>query len=59
MDSSSATGRRALFAYAETRLIQGDTLAAALAYQTIVSDTGVSDSFSEKARAKLAVLGLK
>jgi tetratricopeptide (TPR) repeat protein len=58
MDSSSATGRRALFAYGETRLIQGDTLAAALAFQAIASDGRVSDSFSGKARARLAALGL-
>jgi TPR repeat protein len=58
MDSSSATGRRALFAYGETRLIQGDTLAAALAYQAIASDPAVSDSYSGKARARLASLGL-
>ncbi len=58
MDSSSATGRRALFAYGETRLAQGDTLAAALAFQAIVSDATVPDSFSEKARARLAALGL-
>jgi tetratricopeptide (TPR) repeat protein len=58
MDSSSATGRRALFAYGETRLIQGDTLAAALAYQAIASDAEVSDSFGGKARARLAALGL-
>lgn len=58
MDSSSATGRRALFAYGETRLIQGDTLAAALAYQAIVSDAMVPDSFSGKAGARLAALGL-
>jgi tetratricopeptide (TPR) repeat protein len=48
----------ALFAYGETRLIQGDTLAAALAYQAIVSDAVVSDSYSGKARARLAALGL-
>ena len=58
MDSSSATGRRALFAYGETRLLQGDTLAAALAWQAIAADAAVSDSFSVKARAKLAGLGL-
>jgi hypothetical protein len=58
MDSSTATGRRALFAYGETRLIQGDTLAAALAYQAIASDAAISDSFSRKARARLATLGL-
>jgi hypothetical protein len=58
MDSSSATGRSALFAYGETRLAQGDTLAAALAFQAIASDTAASDSFSGKARARLAALGL-
>jgi tetratricopeptide (TPR) repeat protein len=58
MDSSSAAGRRALFAYGEIRLIQGDTLAAALAYQAIAADSGSSDSFSRKARARLAALGL-
>ncbi len=58
MDSSSAAGRRALFAYGETRLIQGDTLAAALAYQAIAADTAASDSFSRKARARLVDLGL-
>ena len=57
MDSSSAAGRQALFAYGETRLIQGDTLAAALAWQALVSDD-VSDSFGGKARARLAALGL-
>lgn len=58
MDSTSATGRRALFAYGDTRLVQGDTLAAALAYQAIASDSRVSDSFGGKARARLAALGL-
>ena len=58
MDSSSATGRRALFAYGETRLRQGDTLAAALAYQAIASNAEVSDSFGGKARARLTALGL-
>ncbi|MBA3318176.1 MAG: hypothetical protein H0T50_08815 [Gemmatimonadales bacterium] len=58
MDSSSATGRSALFAYGETRLVQGDTLAAALAYQAVASGAEVPDSFSRKARARLAALGL-
>jgi hypothetical protein len=58
MDSSSATGRGALFAYGETRLIQGDTLAAALAFQAIASDPAASDSFGGKARARLAAIGL-
>ena len=58
MDSSSATGRSALFAYGETRLVQGDTLAAALAFQAIVSDPVASDSFGGKARGRLAAIGL-
>ena len=58
MDSSSTTGRGALFAYGDTRLIQGDTLAAALAFQAIASDLVASDSFGGKARARLATIGL-
>jgi tetratricopeptide (TPR) repeat protein len=58
MDSTSATGRRALFAYGETRLIQGDTLAAAIAFQSIAAEAGVTDSFGGKARARLAAIGL-
>ena len=58
MDSTSATGRRALFAYGDTRLIQGDTLAAAIAFQAIAADPEVTDSFGGKARARLAALGL-
>ena len=57
MDSSSATGRAALLAYGDTRLAQGDTLAAALAYQAI-ADPAVSDSFGRVARARLSGLGL-
>jgi tetratricopeptide (TPR) repeat protein len=58
MDSSSSVGRRALLAYGETRLQQGDTLAAALAYQAIASDSTVSDSIGVTARVRLARLGL-
>ena len=58
MDSTSATGRQALFAYGETRLAQGDTLAAALAFQAIAAEGAVSDSFTGKARARLETLGL-
>jgi tetratricopeptide (TPR) repeat protein len=58
MDSTSAVGRQALFAYGEARLGQGDTLAAALAFQAIASEPEVSDSFSEKARARLGDIGL-
>jgi len=58
MDSTSAVGREALFAYGETRLAQGDTLAASLAFQTIAAQPGASDPFSEKARARLEAIGL-
>ncbi len=58
MDSTSAVGRQALFAYGETRLAQGDTLAAALAFQTIAGQPAASDPVSEKARAKLEAIGL-
>lgn len=58
MDSTSAVGRQALFAYGETRLAQGDTLAAALAFQAIAAETRVSDSFGGKARAMLDAIGL-
>ena len=37
MDSSTPTGRRALLRYGGARLVQGDTLAAALAFQTVAS----------------------
>jgi hypothetical protein len=39
-------------------LIQGDTLAAALAFQAIAADAAVSDALSGKAQARLAALGL-
>ena len=58
MDSTSPAGRQALYSYGETRLVQGDTLAAALAYQAILSDPAVSDSFDGKARARLTAIGL-
>jgi hypothetical protein len=57
MDSSTATGRRALLRYGGTRLVQGDTLAAALAFQTVAS-RGTADSMGEAATARLSALGL-
>jgi tetratricopeptide (TPR) repeat protein len=57
VDSTSATGRRALLRYAEARLTQGDTLAAALAFQTVVSG-GAVDSMGTTAAGRLAALGL-
>ncbi len=58
MDSTSETGRRALYSYGETRLVQGDTLAAALAFQAVASEQAISDSFGPRARERLAALGL-
>jgi hypothetical protein len=57
VDSTTPTGRRALLRYAATRLAQGDTLAAALAFQTVVSG-GTVDSMGEAAAARLSALGL-
>jgi tetratricopeptide (TPR) repeat protein len=58
MDSTSVAGRQALFAYGETRLAQGDTLAAALAFQAIAAEPTVTDSFTAKARSRLEAIGL-
>ena len=58
MDSTSAVGRQALFAYGETRLVQGDTLAAALAFQAIAAEPEIADSFDAKAGAMLDAIGL-
>jgi len=59
VDSSSVTGRRALVSLGDLRLFQGDTLAAALAFQTAVSaSTSGRDSIGEVARIRLARLGL-
>lgn len=58
MDSTSAVGREALFAYGDTRLAQGDTLAAALAFQAIAAEEKVADGFGRKARARLEAIGL-
>jgi tetratricopeptide (TPR) repeat protein len=57
MDSSTPTGRRALLRYAADRLVQGDTLAAALAFQTVASG-GTVDSMGQAAAARLSALGL-
>jgi len=56
VDSSSMTGRRALLRYALARLTQGDTLAAALAFQAVVT-AGAADSAGQAAVNRLASLG--
>lgn len=57
VDSTTSTGRRALLRYAGARLAQGDTLAAALAFQTVASG-GTVDSMGQAAAGRLAALGL-
>jgi tetratricopeptide (TPR) repeat protein len=57
VDSSTSTGRRALLRYGGARLAQGDTLAAALAFQAVASG-GTADSMGEAAVSRLAELGL-
>jgi hypothetical protein len=60
VDSGSVTGRRALVSLGDLRLFQGDTLAAALAFQTAVSASGAErDSIGDVARIRLARLGLE
>ncbi len=56
VDSTTMTGRRALLRYALARLTQGDTLAAALAFQAVVT-AGAADSAGQAAVNRLASLG--
>ncbi len=57
MDSSTVTGRRSLLRYGEARLVQGDTLMAALAFQA-AAPAGGTDSIGEAATARLHGLGM-
>ena len=57
VDSTTPTGRRALLRYGVARLTQGDTLAAALAFQTVVSG-GRTDSMGVAAAERLTMLGM-
>jgi tetratricopeptide (TPR) repeat protein len=56
VDSTSPTGRHALVRYADTRLAQGDTLAAVLAFQAVAGG-GTIDSMGETAASRLTALG--
>jgi len=58
MDSTSAAGRQALIAYGDVRLRQGDTLAAALAFQTVSADPTAPASDVRAAKGRLERLGL-
>lgn len=57
VDSSSVTGRRALLRYGGARLTQGDTLAAAIAFQAVASG-GTADSTGQAAASRLASLAM-
>ena len=57
-DTTSVLGRRALVNVGDIRLRQGDTLAAALAYQAAVSASAVADSVANVAAARLTRIGL-
>ncbi|MGH7512710.1 MAG: hypothetical protein ACREOQ_07290 [Gemmatimonadales bacterium] len=58
VDSTTPTGRRALLGYGAARLAQGDTLAAALAFQTVVSGDR-TDSMGVAAAGRLTTLGMQ
>lgn len=53
VDSSTIVGRRALVGYGDARLRLGDPIAAALAYQAVVSDGVQSDSIHQMAVGRL------
>ena len=57
-DSTTDTGRRALLAYGDVRVVQGDTLAAALAFQAVAADSTAPDSVARAARLRLQRIGL-
>jgi tetratricopeptide (TPR) repeat protein len=56
IDSSTAVGRRALVGYGDAQARQGDTVAAALAFQAVASDQIQSDSTTLMARDRLEEL---
>jgi tetratricopeptide (TPR) repeat protein len=53
VDSSTPVGRRALVGYGDARIRQGDTAAAAQAYQAVADDAVQSDSTMQMARDRL------
>ena len=56
IDSNTTVGRRALVGYGDAQLRLGDTLAGALAYQTVVSDATQTDSIHLMALDRLEEL---
>jgi tetratricopeptide (TPR) repeat protein len=58
VDSTSWTGRRALIGLGDARVGQGDILAAAIAFQSVVDTrTGPADSLAQIAEDRLRALG--
>ena len=57
-DTASVLGRQALVSFGDVRLRQGDTLAAALAYQAAVSASADADSMATIAEGRLSRIGL-
>jgi tetratricopeptide (TPR) repeat protein len=53
IDSNTTVGRRALVGYGDAQLRLGDTIAGALAYQTVISDATQSDSIHVMALDRL------
>jgi len=56
IDSSTPVGRRALVGYGDARVREGDTVAAALAFQAVATDQVQSDSTTLMARDRLEEL---
>jgi tetratricopeptide (TPR) repeat protein len=56
VDSGTAVGRRALIGYGDAKLLMGDTIAGALAFQAVAADPVQSDSTSQMARDRLEEL---
>lgn len=56
IDSNTTVGRRALVGYGDARVRLGDTLAGAMAYQTVVSDAVQTDSIHQMALDRLEEL---
>lgn len=55
--ASSESGWRSRIGLGDARLLQGDVLGAAIAYQTVISATGVPDSLAQLASRRLNSLG--
>jgi hypothetical protein len=53
VDSNTIVGRRALVGYGDAKLRLGDPIAAAMAYQAVVSDAVQSDSIYQMAHDRL------